>query len=127
MESNGWRFEWNDKSVFRFQESIFCNNVPSTSYCGFHHPGNGVVSYNFTNSGIGTLSYGKSFDYGSVHVFLNNKKLGSRSNQGTSALRFTYSTGDILRIKEIGAVINIHSLCNVGSYLENYCLIHFQS
>ena len=118
MESNGWRFEWNDKYLFRYQESIFCNNVPSTSYCGFRDQAEGVILYSFTKSGTGTLSYGQSWDGGSVHVFLNNEELGSRNNRGTSVLNFGYLTGDILRIKEIDSVININSLCTVvqGSY-----------
>lgn len=112
MESNGWIFEWNDGSVFR-PRGTYCNNVPPKSYCGYRYPGEGVLSYLFTTSGTGTLNYGQSWDRGSVHVFLNNVKLGSRSTRGTSVLNFSYETGDIIRIKETKSVININSLCTV--------------
>ena len=127
MESSGWVFEWNGKTVFGYQPTTYCQKVPSTSYCGFRYPGDGVVSYTFTTSGIGTLSYGQSWHRGSVHVSLNNQDLGSRSNRGNSVLKFQFSTGDILRIKETDSVMNINSLCtaSAGSYLECYCVILF--
>ena len=111
MEANGWVFGWNDNYVFRPAGS-FCNNVPTTSYCGFRHPGEGVLSYTFPDSGTVTLSYGHSWNSGSVHVYMNDEKLESLTSRGTSDLTISYSAGDKLQIKEHpDSVINIHSFC----------------
>ena len=111
MENNGWVFEWNDQYVFRPGGS-FCNNVPTTSYCGFRYPGEGVISYTFPDSGKATLSYGHSWNEGSVHVFMNDEKLESLTSRGTSDLSFSYSAGDKIQIKEYpDSVMNIHSFC----------------
>ena len=110
MEANGWVFGWNDKYVFRPAGS-YCNNVPTTSYCGFRYPGEGVLSYTFPDSGTVTLSYGHSWNRGSVDVYMNDEKLESLTSRGTSDLTISYSAGDKLQIKEINSVINIHSFC----------------
>jgi len=111
MESNGWVFGWNSNHAF-LKGGRVCENVPSTSYCGYRYPGVGVVSYTFSASGTGTLIYGHSWRGGSIHVFLNDKEIGSRSTRGRATLSFSFSAGDILQIKEFGeSVINIHSLC----------------
>ena len=111
MEANGWEFNWDDRSVF-WPHERYCKDVPSTSYCGFRWPGTGVVSYKFSTSGTGTLSYGQSWHRGSVRVYMNNHELGSRSSRGTSNVDIEFWPGDTLRIKEHGdSVINIHSLC----------------
>ena len=113
MESKGWVFDWNDKYVFRPKGLLdFCLNVPSTSYCGFRHPGDGEISFIFSTNGKGTLTYGQSWARGSVHVYMNNQELGSTKSFTTSSISFEYSSGNVLRIKELGSsVINIHSLC----------------
>lgn len=111
MEGNGWEFNWDDGNVF-WPGDRFCKDVPSTSYCGFKWPGAGVVSYTFSAHGRGTLGYGQSWDRGSVHVYMNNKELGSRRARGTSNLEIEFWPGDVLRIMEHGdSIINIHSLC----------------
>ena len=111
MESNGWVIGWNSNHAF-LKGGRVCENVPSTSYCGYRYPGVGVVSYTFSASGTGTLIYGHSWRGGSIHVFLNDKEIGSRSTRGRATVSFSFSAGDILQIKEFGeSVINIHSLC----------------
>ena len=122
MESNGWAFSWNDKYVF-WPVAKYCDGVPSESYCGFMTPGDGVISYTFSASGTGTLKYGQSWHKGSVHVYMNNVELGSRSTRGSSNVMIRYSAGDVLQIKELRAsVINIHSLCvSPGIYLIQNC------
>lgn len=84
----------------------------------------GVVSYTFSASGTGTLSYGQSWHRGSVHVYMNNEELGSRNTRGTSDLEIVFGPGDVLQIKELGdSIINIHSLCltfNEGEYSSQH-------
>ena len=114
MEASGWKFGWNDATVFLTNRNIHCQNVPSTSYCGYRYPGDGKISYEFTASGTGALNYGASGvrDRGWIRVYMNNEEQGARNTRGTSELNFTYSAGDILSIVEEGdSVINIHSLC----------------
>ena len=127
MESKGWVFGWNDESVFR-PEGNYCNNIPLTSYCGFQFPGDGEISYKFPNSGTGNFSYGLSYNFGSVHVYLNNEELDSRNTPGTSSLQIIFSAGDTLRIKELEeSVINIHSLCTsfIGPYPKVFIIVYF--
>ena len=112
MESKGWSFSWNDQWMFRPTGADFCGNIPLTSYCGFQYPGDGEISYTFTTSGTGDLSYGHSWTVGLVKVYLNDEELGYRNTRGTSNLQFEHSVGDVLRIKELqNAVMNIHFLC----------------
>ena len=120
MESRGWSFSWNDAYVWRPNLAQYCGNVPLKSYCGFQYPGDGEISYTFTTSGRGNLSYGHSGNVGSVIVSLNDEDIGSRNSRGTSDIQFDHSVGDVLRIKELqSSVINIHSLCTnpIGTYL----------
>ena len=115
MELNGWVFDWDDSYVFvpTSKKDTYCANVPPTSYCGFRHPGDGGISYQFSASGSGKLRYGQSVNYptASVHVYMNNVEIGSRSTPGTSTLVIRFTPGDVLQIKEHNSVINIHSLC----------------
>ena len=112
MESAGWVFSWTDGTREFWPTGHFCTGVLTSSYCGYKYPGVGMISFTFSASGTGTLSYGPSWDSGSVHVYMSNVELGSRSTRGTSNLNFRYSPGDVLQIKELGdSVINIHSLC----------------
>ena len=111
MESNGWVFHWNDVYVFR-PGGQYCDDVPSASYCGFRGQGDGKISYKFSSSGTGTLSYGSGWEHGSVNVYMNDKELESKTTGGTSNLTIIYSPGDVLKIVEVGqAILIIHSLC----------------
>ena len=112
METNGWTFDWNDEMLF-WPKGSFCNGIPPTSYCGFRAAAaDGLISYTFSASGTANLSFGTSWDDGSVHIYVNNDELGSRNTRGISNLSFDYSPGDVLQIKDNGrSVINIHSLC----------------
>ena len=110
MEKEGWVFNWNDQYVIS-PDSTYCQNVPSTSYCGFRYPGDGMISYTFSYSGTATLEYGQSWDTGSVHIMKNDEEIDSRINRGSSSTTFDFSSGDVLQIKELGnSVINIDKL-----------------
>ena len=112
MENEGWVFDWNDQYVFA-PGGNYCVDVPSRSYCGFRSPGQGTISYTFQSgeNGVATLLYGQSWDKNSVSVSKNDVVIISRDTRGDSKITFDYSTGDILRITEIGeSVINIHGL-----------------
>ena len=121
MESKGWVFSWDDQYVFRPRQQNFCSFVPLKSYCGFQFPGDGEISYKFSNSGTGNLTYGNSANGGWIRIYLNNKEIASRNPRGTSSVEFDYSEGDVLSIREFhNSIIIIHSLCGVstGSYLK---------
>ena len=130
MESNGWQFSWNDNYVFRpnlvTEGLTVCGDVSPKSYYGFQSPGDGEISYTFSDSGTAMLSYGQGMDInpGSVHVYMNNEKLDSGEMCRYSNLNISYSPGDVLQIKEINDnIIVIHSLCTLavdspGTYLK---------
>jgi hypothetical protein len=110
MEGVGWVFDWDDQYVFS-PGSPFCKNVFSTSYCGFRFPGDGMLSYTFSDSGTATLEYGQSWDEGSVQIKINDKDIDSRTTRGSSTATFNVSSGDVLKIIEFGdSVINIDKL-----------------
>ena len=110
MEKEGWVFHWDD--VYAFSPgSKYCKGVPSTSYCGFKSPGDGMLSYTFSYFGIATLKYGQSFDTGSVRVKKNNIDINARNFRGSSDVKFTFTPSDVLQILEVGSsVMNIHKL-----------------
>ena len=114
MKNNGWIFNdiFNkDASVYNANAAEYCKDVPSTSYCGYAWPGDLMISYVFSYSGIATLHYGQSWIYGSIRVKKNNVEIDSRSTQGSSTTEFVFSSGDVLQIVEHDqTVINIHSL-----------------
>ena len=118
MESKGWIFSWNDKFVFR--PKGHCADVPINSYCGFKFPGHGDITYKFSSSGSGNLTYGNGENGGWVRIYLNDVEIASKGAKGTANVEFDYSEGDILKIWELNAIINIHSLCAdfTGSYFE---------
>lgn len=115
MEANGWSFDWDDAYDFAPQPwSTYCAGVPSTSYCGFKYPGDGVVSWTFTGSGTATLDFGRSWNGGHVIARLNGVVLAT-VNMGASPqcqkVTFSHGDGDVLSIAEEGtSVTNIHSL-----------------
>ena len=78
MESSGWEFKGDDY-LFRPDErlKLFCEDVPLNSYCGSRISGDGVISFPFYTSGRGVLSYGQSWQSGSVHVYLNDEEIQS--------------------------------------------------
>ena len=110
MEKNGWSFSWDDEHVFK-SDQYYCRDVPSTSYCGFKYPGEGTISYTFSDTGKATLRWGQSWDDGSIHIKINNKEIDSRRSRGSSNTTFSFTSGDVLKIVDFNdAVINIHSL-----------------
>jgi hypothetical protein len=110
MEKEGWIFSHNDKNVF-IQGGKFCKDLPVTSYCGFMHPGDLMVSYKFSYSGSATLKYGRSFAFGCVQVKKNNVKIASRCSPGSSITTFAFISGDVIQLVEVDrSVINIHFL-----------------
>ena len=110
MIKHGWVFDWNDAYGFLSDDNRYCKNVPSTSYCGFKYPGDGMISYTFSYDGTAILEYGQSSDRGSVHVKNNGAEIDSTNSRGSSTMRFVFFAGDILTIKELGSVMNIHTL-----------------
>ena len=120
MENQGWVFNWDDQYVFA-PGVEFCVGVPSTSYCGFRHPGQGTISFTLRNgeNGLATLRYGQSFDQGSISVSKNHDVIDSTNTRGDSEITFNYAAGDILRITEaVDSVINIHSLVMKSSGMQ---------
>ena len=119
MKADGWTFNWNGKRSFvkgRRVRARFCKDLPTSSYCGFRYPGDGLISYTFSNTGTATLEYGQSWRKGYIEVKKNNVVIDSRSTRGTSTITFDYSSGDILAIEELdNSVINIHSLSFTSS------------
>jgi hypothetical protein len=85
--------------------------VRSTSYCGFASSSRNLgVSFVFSDSGRGRLKYGNSWKSGYVNVYMNKVKIGSVKDRRSSTITFEYSTGDVLLVKEINAIITIDSL-----------------
>ena len=116
MKRNGWSFTWNDGYAFWPNNNDYCKDVPSTSYCGFQYPGDGVVSYTFHYTGTGTLNYGQSWGTGSVQVKKNGNEIDSRQSRGLSSVTFDFTSGDVLKVVELGnSVINIHQLTLIPS------------
>ena len=117
MESSGWKF-LGDDYLFRPDERLtnYCEDVPLNSYCGSRISADGIISFSFNTSGRGALSYGQSSEHGSVHVYLNGEEIESISYAGSSSISFNFSSGDVLRIKEQFAYMNIHALCTTPTH-----------
>ena len=133
MESSGWEFKGDDY-LFRPDErlKLFCEDVPLNSYCGSRISGDGVISFPFYTSGRGVLSYGQSWQSGSVHVYLNDEEIQSINFTDTSSVSFNFSSGDVIRLKESSTYINIHALCYSPTHdsigmSSNYYMILFVS
>lgn len=72
----------------------------------------GYVEATFKGSGIGTLNFGNCYFNAITKVYLNGHLISSAGpNQSSVVIRFTYKSGDILRIaEEGGGIIKINSL-----------------
>ena len=119
MENAGWTFsdKSDNKVHIRLPNPTFCKDVPSTSYCGFISPGDLMLSYTFSYTGIAKLKYGHSWKSGCVLVKKNNVEIDSRCSRGVSTTTFAFSSGDVLQIIEAPfatgkgqSIMNIHSL-----------------
>ena len=112
MENAGWTFSHkNNNAHIQSRSSTMCQHVPVASYCGYTSPGDLILSYTFSYSGIATLKYGQSWDKGCVLVKKNNLEIDSRCSRGNDKTIFAFSSGDVLKLVDTGqSVINIHSL-----------------
>eukprot|EP00038_Savillea_parva_P001181 m.102046 g.102046 ORF g.102046 m.102046 type:complete len:428 (+) comp10422_c0_seq1:52-1335(+) len=110
MEASGWVFGWDDAYDFlQLPNAQFCNGVPSTSYCGFQHPGDSLISLTLDGTGQATFSFGNSWAGGTVSAALNGIVLASANPRNlTVNVTFNFSPGDVLTLTE--APTAVHSI-----------------
>ena len=99
MNQNGWKFYMpvdtnkacplhlcgsdgkpNGNNVFLSGTSSFsdfCKGVPSTSYCGYTHPGDGTIAFTLHGHGTLVVDFGNSWTSGLTVLDLNGETLGS--------------------------------------------------
>ena len=93
MENAGWAFSDKTNTVhIRLPNPKYCKDVPSTSYCGFTTPGDLILSYTFSYTGMATLKYGHSWIGGCVIVKKNNVEIDSRCSRGVSTTCLLYTS-----------------------------------
>ena len=71
----------------------------------------GKITYIFKGDGEARLNFGNCFTKGTAKVYLNKNEIGSANMKEKKQINFAYTTGDTLRIKEVGSgVFIIHAL-----------------
>ena len=85
----------------------------------------GLVSTTFSRMGRVRLDFGNCWTSGTVKAYLDGIRIASaRGNTTSKTVEFNVTVGSILKITEIGAIIQFNSLemiqCNVGEYLYQY-------
>jgi len=78
MHADGWSFGWTGNRMFT--RCCQCDNMPSSSYCGYAVAGaKGEVSFAFNSSGTGTLDFGNPYTHtaSQTTMHLNNVQLSS--------------------------------------------------
>jgi len=99
-------------------------SVCAGSWSAYKHPGDGAISTILSGTGTASLNYGNCFtrSTGTVKVYLNGTAISSAfSNAPISAVTFSFTNGDVLRIEESpSAIIKMNSLAI--SCLDSVCV-----
>ena len=111
MLEGGWEFSdalFNREWVSPNEEyNVACGSDNSQGY--FDERGQGRISANFQGRGYARLVYGNRCMDGHVEVYLN-QILISKSKQKRTEIAFQYFPGTTLSIKEVDAIVKLHSL-----------------
>ena len=111
MLEGGWEFSdalFNRKWVSpNVEDNVACGSDNSQGY--FDERGQGRISANFQGRGYARLVYGNRCMDGHVEVYLN-QILISKSKQKRTEIAFQYFPGTTLSIKEVDAIVKLHSL-----------------
>ena len=118
MEANGWSFSHPTYSMSFIvagtpERATYCANVPDDSYCGFAHPGVGVLSFTIPTQGSLSITYGSTWSTSSseyIIVTLNDVETHRIVGLDTATISLNIDVGDVVSFSEYGeTVINIHN------------------
>ena len=116
MEQNGWRF-----SVSSEPNMIYDMACGSGTWYGYlSREREGEVSATFQGRGFAKLVYGNCWTDHGVDVYLDNFLI-SRSRENRTEVGFQFFPGSILTIKEVNAIIKLHSLS-----IECFCEYNYK-
>ena len=108
MRKNGWVVDAAYENVPKY--SNWCG---TKTWFGYNYGRSvGSVKTTFHGNGIAKLNFGNCYKSGNVIVYLNDKKIGRAHGYVRSReIKFKYSKGDTLMIKELNvAIIKLISL-----------------
>jgi len=127
MEANGWVFSWTDSVVFRPNHN-YCNDIPSTSYCGWMHHAQYVGKLSLIlelsgySSGWVEIDYGDNYglendEWNGTSLFLNDELV---DNTTTTSRKFgiAFADGDVLMLAERGVMVINSIVFNCSSTPE---------
>jgi len=116
MEANGWVFSWTDVRDFWPEGSLssYCDNVPTTSYCGWCISGCvGELSLTLELSGYEKgwleIDYGANLDSSGTSLFLNDE-LQDSTTELSRTFDLYFVDGDTLMLSEKKDVLVINSI-----------------
>ena len=115
MSLAGWNLKKLD--VHPIATSKFNRWCGSDTFWGYNYGRKvGRISYIFKGDGEARLNFGNCFTKGTAKVYLNGNKIGLAKRKENKQIKFAYTTGDTLKIKEVGTgIFIIHALkisCN---------------
>ena len=116
MEQNGWRFSVSSEPNIVYDMS--CGSATWYGYLGEERKGE--VSATFQGRGFAQLVYGNCWTDHGVDVYLDNFLI-SRSRENRTEVGFQFFPGSILTIKEVNAIIKLHSLS-----IECFCKYYYK-
>ena len=117
MEANGWSFDsikYYGRGTVTKRGGYRCK---TDTFWGWASVGTvGTASVVLKGDGTGTLGFGNCFTGGNVKVYLNDQLLKTAGTQQFPSITFSFSEGDVLRITEDFAIMQLNSLELFGKY-----------
>ena len=114
MEQNGWRFSVSSEPNVIYD--MACGSDTWYGYLGKEREGE--VSATFQGRGFAQLVYGNCGTGHGVDVYLDSFLI-SRSRENRTEVGFQFFLGSVLTIKEVNAIIKLHSL-SIDCFCEYY-------
>jgi co-chaperonin GroES (HSP10) len=122
MQMNGYTFshpEYEHSFIVPGTDNrnTFCAGIEDTSYCGFYHPGEGVLSITMHERGTVDISYGSSYSNGQQYVTIDKNGVEvdrvtglGRDVDNRASYTMDVLPGDVISFSEYGeTVINLHN------------------
>ena len=110
MSLAGWNL--NELDVHPIATSKYNRWCGADTFWGYNYGRKvGRITYIFKGDGEAQLNFGNCYTMGTAEVYLNKNKIGSVKTKENKEINFAYTTGDTLRIKEVGpGIFIIHAL-----------------
>ena len=106
LTNNGWVIDCD-----RPTDNAYSANCGTATWYGWKHGPEGSISATLKGSGKVTVSFGNCYSQGGVKATLNGKLIRQANAYQIIDTSFDYSSGDVLKLEEVGySIIKLYSI-----------------